>query len=113
MIGARDSNRRFVHPDGIHRADVIFVPLEDGDRCEALRRMGREVITVDLNPLSRTARTASITIVDNVARALPALLQQSDIQRSRPAAERQSLVDAYDHEAILARAEARIRSGSR
>ena len=51
-----ESNRRFVHPDGIHRADVVFVPLEDGDRCEALRRMGKDVVTVDLNPLSRTAR---------------------------------------------------------
>ena len=51
-----ESNRRFVHPDGIYRADVVFVPLEDGDRCEALRRMGKDVITVDLNPASRTAR---------------------------------------------------------
>lgn len=69
-----ESNRRFVNPEGILVADVVFVPLEDGDRCEALRRMGKDVVTVDLNPLSRTARTASITIVDNVMRALPLLL---------------------------------------
>ena len=25
-----DSNRKFVHPDGIFKADVVFVPLEDG-----------------------------------------------------------------------------------
>ena len=31
-----DSNRRFVNPNGIFAADVVFVPLEDGDRCEAL-----------------------------------------------------------------------------
>ena len=56
---------------GIYRGDVIVVPLEDGDRCEALRHMGKTVVTVDLNPLSRTARAASVTIVDNVIRALP------------------------------------------
>ena len=33
--------------------------------------MGKKVIAVDLNPLSRTARTADITIVDNVIRAVP------------------------------------------
>lgn len=60
-------------PDGIGAADVILVPLEDGDRCEALRKMGRVVITIDLNPLSRTARMATLTIVDELTRALPAI----------------------------------------
>ena len=71
-----DSNRKFVHPDGIFKADVVFVPLEDGDRCEALRKMGKAVVTVDLNPMSRTAQQANITIVDNVVRALPLLCQE-------------------------------------
>jgi len=57
--------------NGIFSADVVFVPLEDGDRCEALVKMGKRVITVDLNPLSRTSRTASLTIVDEVTRAIP------------------------------------------
>ena len=74
-----DSNRKFVHPEGIFKADVVFVPLEDGDRCEALRKMGKDVVTVDLNPMSRTAQQASITIVDNVVRALPLLCEE--IQR--------------------------------
>jgi 4-phosphopantoate--beta-alanine ligase len=56
---------------GIFSADVVLVPLEDGDRCEALRAMGKSVIAIDLNPLSRTAKAASITIVDNVTRAIP------------------------------------------
>ena len=58
---------------GIGMADVVVVPLEDGDRCEALKKMGKTVITIDLNPLSRTARAADITIVDEVTRALPLL----------------------------------------
>lgn len=68
-----ESNRRFCNPEGIAKADVVFVPLEDGDRCRALEKMGKKVITVDLNPLSRTSKTASITIVDNIIRALPLL----------------------------------------
>lgn len=71
-----DSNRKFVHPEGIFRADAIFVPLEDGDRCEALQKMGKTVVTVDLNPMSRTAKGAGVTIVDNVVRALPLLIQE-------------------------------------
>jgi len=56
---------------GIFESDVVLVPLEDGDRCQALRSMGKVVITIDLNPLSRTARAASLTIVDELTRALP------------------------------------------
>jgi 4-phosphopantoate--beta-alanine ligase len=68
------SERRRVDPAGILAADTVFVPLEDGDRSEALVKMGKKVITVDLNPLSRTAKTAHVTIVDNITRALPALV---------------------------------------
>ena len=69
-----EHNRRFVNPDGIFKADVVFVPLEDGDRCEALIRSGKKVITVDLNPMSRTAKNATITILDNIVRAVPYLI---------------------------------------
>ncbi len=107
-----ESNRRFVHPDGIFRADVVFVPLEDGDRCQALRRMGKEVVTVDLNPLSRTARTASVAIVDNLARAMPLLLEVVAQLRPEAPAVREGLVAAYDNHRVLRAAEARIRSGA-
>ena len=33
--------------------------------------MGKQVITIDLNPLSRTAQTAHVTIVDELTRCLP------------------------------------------
>lgn len=58
---------------GIGEADAVLVPLEDGDRCQALKAMGKTVVTVDLNPLSRTARAADVTIVDELTRALPLL----------------------------------------
>ncbi len=69
------SRRKMVDPTGIGAADVIVVPLEDGDRAEALVKSGRKVIAVDLNPLSRTSQAASITIVDNVVRAFPGLVR--------------------------------------
>ena len=68
------SDRRRVDPRGIFVADLVFVPLEDGDRTEGLVKMGKTVITVDLNPMSRTAQFSNITIVDNIVRALPLLV---------------------------------------
>jgi 4-phosphopantoate---beta-alanine ligase len=64
-------DRAWCRREGIFGADVILVPLEDGDRCEALVKMGKTVIAIDLNPLSRTSRMATLTIVDELTRALP------------------------------------------
>lgn len=102
-----DSNRKFVNPEGIYKADVIFVPLEDGDRCQALRKMGKAVITVDLNPMSRTSRSASITIVDNVVRALPLLLKALERLAVNPS---ENGPPAFDNLANLEAAERAIRS---
>lgn len=79
--------RRIVSPRGILIADTVFVPLEDGDRTEALVHLGKTVITVDLNPLSRTARKSHITIVDNILRALPWMVEEARALRGRPVAE--------------------------
>ncbi|HET7147566.1 MAG TPA: 4-phosphopantoate--beta-alanine ligase [Candidatus Nitrosopolaris sp.] len=73
-ISELQSERRRVDPRGIYLADVVIVPLEDGDRAEALVKMGKKIIAIDLNPLSRTARAAQITIVDNITRALPTMV---------------------------------------
>ena len=75
VIKGLESARRMVSQDGIVKADTVIVPLEDGDRTQALVKAGKTVITIDLNPLSRTARTADITIVDNITRALPLLIE--------------------------------------
>lgn len=69
------SNRRKVDGRGIAVADVVFVPLEDGDRTGALKKLGKKVIAVDLNPTSRTALAADITIVDNITRTVPRLVE--------------------------------------
>lgn len=70
-----DSNRKYVNKDGIYKADVVFIPLEDGDRTEALRRNGKKVIVVDLNPLCRSAQKANLSIIDNIVRVMPLLIK--------------------------------------
>lgn len=73
-LSGLDSARRIVDKNGIYVADVVVVPLEDGDRTLALKKAGKKVITFDLNPLSRTAQTADVTIVDNVVRGIQELI---------------------------------------
>jgi 4-phosphopantoate--beta-alanine ligase len=73
-LSGLESARRIVDRNGIYSADVVLVPLEDGDRTLALKKAGKKVITFDLNPLSRTAQTADITIVDNVVRGIRELI---------------------------------------
>ena len=69
------SERRKVSCRGIYIADTVLIAIEDGDRAEALKKMGKKVIAIDLNPFSRTARVADITIVDNVVRAIPEMIK--------------------------------------
>ena len=68
--------------EGIFSSEVILVPLEDGDRCEALVAMGKTVIVVDLNPLSRSSKMASITIVDEISRVAKNMLSMIENKES-------------------------------
>ncbi|RLI08752.1 hypothetical protein DRO42_05790 [Candidatus Bathyarchaeota archaeon] len=103
-----NSDRRMVDPRGILVADVVFVPLEDGDRTEALRRMGKTVIAVDLNPLSRTAQLASITIVDNIVRAMPLLVSEVERLRVRRKEELRTVISEFSNEDALSDAMRRM-----
>jgi len=89
--------------EGIHGADVILVPLEDGDRAQALRKMGKTTIVIDLNPLSRSAMAASVTIVDEVTRALPNIAKSVGRMRGKP-------MPRFDNQANLRSAVDRITS---
>lgn len=71
------SDRGRVDPAGIGSADVCLVPLEDGDRAEALRARGIRVISIDLNPLSRTSQAADLPIVDELRRALEGITREA------------------------------------
>ncbi|MHA1505652.1 MAG: 4-phosphopantoate--beta-alanine ligase [Candidatus Asgardarchaeia archaeon] len=91
------SLRRKVDPDGILIADTVLVPLEDGDRTEALRKMRKNVIAIDLNPLSRTARYATITIVDNIVRCMPKMVELAKEMKGMKREELKRIVDNFDN----------------
>lgn len=90
------------HPEGVYKADVVLVPLEDGDRAEALVALGKTVITIDLNPLSRTAQTSSITIVDNIVRAIPLIIEEINKLKGCPVDELESIVREFDNKRNIA-----------
>lgn len=97
-----ESNRRKVDPQGILIADLVFVPLEDGDRTIALKKMNKKVITVDLNPLSRTSVTADISLVDNVVRSGPQLIKCVEYHKKNSTKkELQEIVSSYNNEEVL------------
>ncbi|MEM0021442.1 MAG: 4-phosphopantoate--beta-alanine ligase [Fervidicoccaceae archaeon] len=100
-IPGLESERRKVDPEGILKADVVLVMLEDGDRTEYLKAMGKFVIAIDLNPFSRTARKADITIMDNVTRALPVMIERAREMKSWSRERLESLVNSYSNSVKL------------
>jgi 4-phosphopantoate--beta-alanine ligase len=111
VLPGLDSLRRHMHPDGVAAADVVLVPLEDGDRCEALVASGRKVIAVDLNPLSRTAQRAHVSIVDELTRALPLLDRHLTADQDRSREELHGRLEGYDNASILEGAVRAVRTG--
>ena len=105
-----DHQRAKVDEDGIYTADVVVVPLEDGDRAQALDAMGKTEIVIDLNPLSRSPQVAEVPIVDNIIRAVPNITEHARALADADD-ELQEIIDSFDREATLEAAETRIRNG--
>ncbi len=99
-IPGLESERGLCAREGIYSADVVLVPLEDGDRTERLAAMDKVVLAVDLNPLSRTSRAASVSIVDEISRATANLLRAATKLRGKPEDLRR-LADGFDNSANL------------
>jgi 4-phosphopantoate--beta-alanine ligase len=103
--------RAKVDADGIGAADVVLVPLEDGDRAEALAEQGKTEIVIDLNPLSRSARAAAIPIVDNIVRAIPGIQSHAEDLQTADEETLREIRSDFDREDALAAAERQIRRG--
>lgn len=101
--------RAIVDSKGIFIADVVLVPLEDGDRCRALVAMGKKVIAIDLNPLSRTSQCAEVSIIDNITRAVPNIYKFAEELRGLKRSELEDIVKGYDNRKILSHAVEEIR----
>jgi len=97
------SPRRSVDAKGIGDADVVLVPLEDGDRAEALRKTGKIVIAIDLNPMSRTSQAATVTIVDNIIRVIPELVRMTLRMKPLSKSRLNAIASSFDNERNLAR----------
>lgn len=92
-----DSMRGKIDKRGIWIADTVLIPLEDGDRTIALRKMGKNVIAIDLNPLSRTSKNASITIVDNIFRAIPNMIEFAKGMKSWDRKDSENLIENFNN----------------
>ena len=104
------SDRALASSRGIIAADLVVVPLEDGDRAEALVALGKVVVTIELNPLTRAARAAHVTVVDELTRALP--LITAGVRAARAAGVvpggLADAVSTWDNQANLAAARAEM-----
>jgi 4-phosphopantoate--beta-alanine ligase len=112
-IPGLDHERAKVDADGIGAADVVLVPLEDGDRAEALAAMGKTELVIDLNPMSRSARSATVPIIDNLIRAVPNMTAHARDLSDADRAELNSIIDSFDAGDALAASERRIRDPPR
>jgi 4-phosphopantoate--beta-alanine ligase len=99
-----EHDRAIVDNEGIYSADVVLVPLEDGDRCEALVNMGKTVITIDLNPMSRTSMKADVSIVDNISRAIANMVQFTKDMKTEDRQTLERIVESYDNSKALSAA---------
>jgi 4-phosphopantoate--beta-alanine ligase len=106
-----DHERAKVDSDGIYSADVVLVPLEDGDRAEALAEMGKTEIVIDLNPLSRSAETAAVPVVDNIIRAVPNMTHHARELADTSDGNLRAIIDSFDPAKARRKAEQRIRGG--
>jgi 4-phosphopantoate---beta-alanine ligase len=105
------SGRRFVDKSGVLNADTVFLAIEDGDRTEVLTSLGKTVISVDLNPLSRTAQSSHVTIVDNIIRAIPNMIDFATKFAKKEISELSALVSEFDNKRNLVQSTKLIRHG--
>lgn len=99
-----ESNRGIVCREGIAVSDFILLAIEDGDRTEALVSWGKRVAAIDLNPFSRTAQRATITIVDEAIRATKNIIGFVDELNGEDHHALTELVEGYDNRRILSMA---------
>ena len=100
-ISELSHSRRVVDKRGIYSADVVFVPLEDGDRTLALRKMGKKIVTIDLNPLSRTSQQANITIVNNITRAIPEMINFAKELKGKKQVDLEKIINVFSNDDSL------------
>ena len=95
------SDRARCTSQGLLAADVVLIPLEDGDRAEAMAKTGKKVISIDLNPRSRTTLAAEVAVVDEITRAVPNMITWAERLGERPE-EARAVLEAFRNQDNLA-----------
>lgn len=95
------NNRATASKTGIFEADTILIPLEDGDRAEILKKSGKNILTIDLNPLSRTSKMSDVSIVDNIVRAIPLMTKIAYDLKNQKRKELIEMVNDFDNDENL------------
>ncbi len=95
------NNRASASKTGIYVADTILIPLEDGDRAEILKKSGKNIITIDLNPLSRTSKMSDVSIMDNIVRAIPFMTKIAEDLKTQDKKVLIEMVNDFDNEENL------------
>ena len=95
------NNRASASKTGIYTADTILIPLEDGDRAEILKKSGKNIITIDLNPLSRTSKMSDVSIMDNIVRAIPFMTKIAEDLKTQDKKVLIEMVNEFDNEENL------------
>ena len=96
-----ENNRASASKTGIYSADTILIPLEDGDRAEILKKTGKNIITIDLNPLSRTSKMSDVSIMDNIVRAIPFMTKIAEDLKTQDKAVLMEMVNEFDNDENL------------
>ena len=95
------NNRSSASKNGILKADTVLIPLEDGDRAEILKNTNKNIITIDLNPLSRTSQMSNISIMDNIVRAVPFMVKIAEDLKTQDKEVLKEIVAEFDNEENL------------
>ena len=95
------NNRATASKTGIFEADTILIPLEDGDRAEILKKSEKNILTIDLNPLSRTSKMSDVSIVDNIVRAIPLMTKIAYDLKNQKRKELIEMVNDFDNDENL------------
>ena len=105
------NNRATASKSGIYSADTILIPLEDGDRAEILKKTGKNTITIDLNPLSRTSRMSDVSIMDNIIRAIPFMTKIAEDLKTQEKNVLIEMVNDFDNDENLKECLEQIKRG--
>jgi len=95
------NNRSSASKTGIYSADTILIPLEDGDRAEILKKSGKNIITIDLNPLSRTSKMSDVSIMDNIVRAIPFMTKIAEDLKTQDKKVLADMINDFDNKENL------------